>query len=295
MEKVGGFLVRSLASARGVPLRFRVYLLLLLSLVIFALLGGHNTVIERNLIFFPEKTIAATPGDWGLHFEDVYFTTADGVALHGWFVPGQSEVTWLWFHGNAGNISHRLENLSLLRDYLGVNIFLFDYRGYGRSEGQVSEEGTYRDAEAALAYLRSRQDVDPGKILFFGQSLGCAVAVDLASRHRPYALILESPFTSISDMAQRATPLLPIGALLRTKYDSLSKIGGISAPLLILHSDRDEVVPFESGRQLFEAANEPKEFYVIRGAGHNDTYMVGGEEYFAALKQFLAGLVERTS
>ena len=178
---------------------------------------------------------------------------------------------------------------------LGVSVFLFDYRGYGRSEGQVSEKGTYRDAEAALAYLESRQDVDQEKIVFFGRSLGCAVAVDLASRHPPYALILESPFTSISDMAKRVVPLLLIGALLRTKYNSLSKISGISAPLLVLHGDRDEVVPIESGQQLYQAANEPKKFYTIPDAGHNDTYIVGGEEYFAALRQFLAGLVEKTS
>ena len=252
-------------------------------------------VIERNFIFFPEKAIAATPGSLGLDFEDVYFTTIDDVRLHGWFVPGESEVTWLWFHGNAGNISHRLDNLDILRDRLGVSVFLFDYRGYGRSEGQVSEEGTYLDAEAALAYLRSRQDVDQGKIAFFGRSLGCAVAVDLASRRRPYALILESPFTSISDMAQRTVPLIPIGALLRTKFDSLSKIDGISAPLLILHGDRDEVVPIELGRQLYEAANEPKKFYTIPNAGHNNTYMLGGEEYFAVLRRFLAELVEKTS
>ena len=252
-------------------------------------------MIERNFIFFPEEAMAATPTNWGLDFEDVYFTAADGVELHGWFVPGQSEVTWLWFHGNAGNISHRLENLSLLRDHLGVSVFLFDYRGYGRSDGHISEDGTYLDAQAARSYLWSRQDVDPGKIVLFGRSLGCAVAVDLASRHRPYALILESPFTSISDMAKRVVPLLPIGVFLRTKYDSLSKIGGISAPLLILHGDQDEVVPVASGLRLYQAANEPKEFYTINGAGHNDTYIAGGEAYFDALRRFLAGLVESTS
>ena len=131
--------------------------------------------------------------------------------------------------------------------------------------------------------------------MLFGRSLGCAVAVDLASRHQPYALILESPFTSISDMAKRAVPLFPVGVFLRTKYDSLSKIGGVSALLIILHGDQDEVVPIELGLRLYQAANEPKEFYTIIGAGHNDTYIAGGEEYFAELRRFLAGLVERTS
>ncbi len=252
-------------------------------------------MIEENFIFFPEKEITATPDDFGLGFENVYFTAIDGVKLHGWFVPGESNITWLWFHGNAGNISHRLSNLTILRDKLGVNVLIFDYRGYGRSEGEVSEEGTYLDAEAALAYLRSRLDVGRGKVVFFGRSLGCAVAVDLASRHRPYALILESPFTSISDMAKRTVPMLPHDTLISTKFDSISKISGISVPLLVLHGDRDEVVPIELGQQLYEEANEPKEFYTIHGAGHNDAYVAGGEEYFSTLCQFLTKLGENAN
>ena len=148
-------------------------------------------MIERSFIFFPEKTITTTPSDFAIDFEDVYFMTVDGVRLHGWFIPGENNITWIWFHGNAGNISHRLENLSLIREYLGVNIFLFDYRGYGWSEGEVSEEGTYRDADAALVHILSRQDVDPAKIVLFGRSMGCAVAVDLAYRNELCALIIE--------------------------------------------------------------------------------------------------------
>ncbi len=247
-------------------------------------------MIERSFIYFPDADLVGDPADYGLAFDDVSFTAEDGVELHGWFVPGDSDVTWLWFHGNAGNISDRLENLRLLHDELGVSIFLIDYRGYGRSEGSPSEEGTYRDAQAALAYLLSRSDVDPDRIVYFGRSLGAGVAVELATRRPPYALILESPVPSIPEMARYHYRFLPIGWLIRTKYDSLSKIGDVRVPLLVLHGDRDEVVPFKGGRKLFEAASEPKQFYTIEDAGHNDTYLAGGREYFQALRGFMESL-----
>lgn len=246
-------------------------------------------MLERSFIYFPDRQLIGDPADYGLPFDDVSFTADDGVQLHGWFVPGESDVIWLWFHGNAGNISHRLENLRLLHDELGVAVFLFDYRGYGRSQGTPSEEGTYRDAEAALAYVVSRSDVDAKRIVYFGRSLGAGVAVELATRRPPFALILESPVPSIADLVKRHYPFLPVSGLLRTKYDSLSKIGNVRAPLLVLHGDRDEIVPFEGGRKLFEAAGEPKKFYTIRGAGHNDTYVVGGREYFSVLREFVEG------
>ena len=249
-------------------------------------------MIEKRYIYFPHKELVGTPAQWGLPFEEVHFAASDGVRLHGWFVPGRTEVTWLWFHGNAGNISHRLEDLMLMHRGLGVNFFLFDYRGYGLSDGRVSEEGTYRDARGALGYLLSRPDVNAEQIVYFGRSLGSAVAVWLATQHRPGGLILESPFTSVKDMAKMAFPHLPVYLLIRTKYDSLSRIGDVSCPLLILHGDRDEIVPIAQARKLFEAARDPKRFYTITGAAHNDTYIVGGEPYFGALADFIASLSE---
>ncbi|MGH7772451.1 MAG: alpha/beta hydrolase, partial [Candidatus Binatia bacterium] len=192
-----------------------------------------------------------------------------------------------WSHGNAGNISHRLENIKLLHEKVKINIFIFDYRGYGRSEGRASEEGTYKDGEAALKYLRTREDVDPRRIAFFGRSLGAAVAAELATREECLALILETPFASIREMARAAFPFLPIGPLLRTRYDVVEKVKRVKAPLLVLHGDKDEVVPFEQGKKVFEAASPPKEFHAIRGAHHNDTYLVGGDAYFAVLKDFI--------
>ena len=248
--------------------------------------------MREDFIFYPDSYFIGDPAGWGLPYEDIYFPRADGVMLHGWLVPGHRRITLLWCHGNAGNISYRLDNLKLLHDRLGLNIFIFDYSGYGRSQGKPSEEGTYRDAEAALAYLRARRDVDQDAIVFFGRSLGGAIAVDLASKQKCLGLILESTFASMERWISRSFPnstpdMLPI------KYDSLSKIKRVTAPLLMLHGNHDEVVPFQSGMELYEAANEPKEFYTIEQAGHNDTYIVGGEGYMATLEEFIA-LLERT-
>lgn len=246
-------------------------------------------MVAEGLIFYPDSYFIGDPGQWGMPFEDVYFSTADGLTLNGWFVPGEKQVTWLWFPGNAGNISYRLDNMRLLHHRLSVNIFIFDYRGYGRSQGRPTEDGTYLDAEAALAYLHSRPDIDPEAIIFFGRSLGSAVAVNLATKHSCLGLILESPPTSLVGMMKRLFPSLPPDEL-PIKYDSLSKIKGINAPLLVLHGDCDEVVPFSMGNKLYQAANEPKRFYTVEGAGHNDTYVVGGEEYFRTLQDFISSL-----
>jgi fermentation-respiration switch protein FrsA (DUF1100 family) len=246
-------------------------------------------LIAENFIFYPDDFFIGDPGDYGMPFEEVYFPTADGLTLHGWFIPGEKPLTWLWFHGNAGNISYRLDNIRLLHHKLALNIFIFGYRGYGLSQGKPTEEGTYIDAEAALSYLHSRRDVDPRKIIFFGRSLGSAIAVDLATKHKCLGLILESPPTSLVGMMSRLFPSLSRDRL-PIKYDSVSKINRINVPLLVLHGNHDEVVPYQLGKELFEAANEPKQFYTIENAGHNDTYIVGGEGYFAALGKFIQSL-----
>src|SRR5262245_43273762 len=243
---------------------------------------------EDRFIFHPYPQVEQTPAHVRLDFEDVYFTTDDGVQLNGWFVPyPQAQATWLWFHGNAGNIGHRVDNIRLLHDKVGINVFIFDYRGYGRSQGTVSEEGTYRDGAAALRYLLSRKDVDSKGLIFFGRSLGAAVAAELALEYPCRALILETPFSSIAKMAAVAFPLLPIKGLLRTRYDTEEKVRRIKCPLLVIHGDQDDIVPYSQGKEVFAAAAEPKQFYTIRGARHNDTYIVGGDAYFSALKNFI--------
>lgn len=246
-------------------------------------------MLAEQFLYYPDKLLVGGPSRQALPFDEAYFPTADGLSLHGWYIPGSQALTWLWLHGNAGNISHRLDSISLVHHQLGVNVFIFDYRGYGKSNGRPSELGTYRDAMAAYDYLRSRSDVDPDKIIAFGQSLGSAIAIELARQRRLRALILESPFTSVPALFQRLFPLLP-SSLTRIKYDSLSKIGHIKVPLLVIHGETDAVVPHSVGKELFAAANEPKRFYPIPGAGHNDTYLVAGKSYFDAIREFLSGL-----
>ena len=266
------------------------FVLAIVIVVILSIAAIRTGMIERYFIYFPERDLEADPSQIGLAYEDVTFVTSDGVQLHGWFVPGQGSVTFLWMHGNAGNMSHRLDNLKRLHNQLGVSVLLFDYRGYGRSQGRPSEQGTYLDAEAALTYLGSRGDGSSERIIYFGRSLGAAVAVEMAIRHPPDGLILESAFPSVPHIARRAYPFFPIWPFLRTRYDSQAKIATVGAPMLMLHGEMDDIVAIEAGRQLFDAAREPKQFYTVIGAGHNDTYQVGGQAYFDALRSFVERL-----
>ncbi len=269
-------------------------LLILTSLVGVAMLLG----LEKYAIYFPDRIIATTPQSAGLAYEDVRFPARDGVMLHGWLVPApDARLTLVWFHGNAGNISHRVHNIQMLRlalpSSLVPTIFIFDYRGYGQSAGRrsnLSEQATYDDAEGALAFLHTQPRLAQTTLVYFGRSLGAAVAVEMARRHPPAGLILESPFASIQEMASVLVPYFPLARLVPTRYDSLSKMPELRVPLLILHGDHDEVVPFDQGRRLFEAAHPPKTFYRIPGAGHNDTYVVGGASYFEAWSRFLRGV-----
>ena len=259
----------------------------------FALLIATSTLgcrMEKSFIFFPEKRIFQTPADIGIEYEELMIQTSDGVKINGWFIPStNSRTTMLWLHGNAGNISHRVDQLRHFHQQLNVNILMVDYREYGRSEGEVSEQGTYQDALSSFDYLSGRPELDSEKIFVFGQSLGAAVAVELAVQRRIFGLILEAPFTSIKDMAKEVLPWLPIGGLLSTKYDNFSKIGQIETPVLILHGDQDSTVPYSHGQRLFEAAPQPKTFYTINGAGHNDTYIIGGPAYFETIARFING------
>ena len=269
----------------------RMIFLTLILLAFFLVMGLR--FFERKMIFFPS---IFPEGYWDTSpfpgkLEDCTFYADDGIRLHGWFVQAQhprssSIPALLFLHGNAGNITHRSTNIVLLAQ-LGINVFIFDYRGYGKSEGSPHEHGLYADAVAAYEYVLSRDDVEKNRIVFFGRSLGGAVAVELAMRKPCEALILESTFTSIQDMAALMFGGLPLRYLIRTKFDSIAKISTIYVPLLSIHGSKDSVVPFELGQQLFEAANQPKIFYPIEGADHNDTYEHGGQDYFDRIAQFI--------
>jgi pimeloyl-ACP methyl ester carboxylesterase len=249
---------------------------------------------EKYLLYVPQRKLDATPALEGLAYEDVWFPARDGVKLHGWFIPAPgAKFTLLWFHGNAGNISHRVRNIGQLHRLVGAHVLIFDYRGYGQSEGgfsDLSEPATYHDGTGAVSYLRGRRDVEQTRLVYFGRSLGAAIAVEMARHHPPAGMILETTFTSIPDMARLVVPYIPVRPFLRIRYDTVSKLPEIHVPVLIVHGDQDEVMPLEQAQRLLEAANPPKDLYTIAGARHNDTHIVGGDRYFAELAAFLARL-----
>jgi fermentation-respiration switch protein FrsA (DUF1100 family) len=253
---------------------------------------------EEKLIYFPSREIAATPEALGLVGQEVFLRASDGIRIHGWFLPAPARrspaFTVLVCHGNAGNVSGRLDRAGLFQRRLGLDVFLFDYRGYGKSEGRPTEKGTYQDAVAAHRYLLEERAVERERLFLFGESLGAAVAIELALREKAAALVLEAPFTSIADMARVAYPFLgPFTSLVRTRYDNLRKIPDVALPLLLFHGRRDPVVPFEQGEALFRAAREPKTFLAVEEGGHADAFLVGGDVYWDAWKSFLATLDSR--
>lgn len=249
---------------------------------------------QARLLYLPNLNgpgLAATPADIGLAYEDVHLATSDGVTLHGWFIPATgSRRVLLHLHGNGGNISHRLALLELLHE-LGVSVFLIDYRGYGLSDGSPDEEGSYRDAEAAWRWLVERRGYTAEGIVLFGHSLGAAVAAHLAQTARPGGLILEAPFTSVPDIAAHHYWYFPVRRLARFRYSAVEYVRNAQAPLLVLHSPEDDIVPISHGRAVFAAAREPKELVELPG-GHNEVLLRGRTEYAEALRRFLAGLPE---
>lgn len=259
-------------------------------LLTFATLFAVPSLLERlvaGVLFQPSPGVDLRPEELGIDASEVWIDTEDGVRIHGFFLPGKPEAdrALLFLHGNAGNASHRLPNADEL-SRMGTDVLLLDYRGYGRSEGSPSEEGVYRDARAGLAYLLEERGVREERVLLFGRSLGGAVSIDLAQHRGLAGVIVESTFTRLSDMGRAL--LGPLGALAAGGgFDSISKIEALRAPLLAFHGDRDEIVPLELGRRLYERAPEPKAFEVIAGAGHNDTTLAGGRAYFERIRRFL--------
>ena len=264
-----------------------------MALALGVIMGFLWTQLESRFIFFPTRELITHPGMAGLSYEEINFTTVEGRRLHGWFIPGQTadnSMTWLWLHGNGGNISHRMEEVAMVHHRLGVNVLIFDYQGYGQSEGKPTEQGVYADARAALKYLTRRQEVTSDKIVYFGRSLGAAVAVNLASVEPPLGLVLVSPFSSVEDMAKLGYPFLPVGWLTRGRFDSVKTIALVNRPVLIVHGALDDTVPPAQAEKLFHAANEPKRFLVLPNASHNDTSTSGGEKYWNSLERFMGDL-----
>lgn len=264
--------------------------MLLLKIFCYALLFAIGTFAyvrfyETKLLFLPSKRLQATPADVGLGYEDVFLKTSDQQTLNGWLIKASPKAaTIIFLHGNAGNISHRLDKIALLYK-MGLNVFILDYRGYGKSQGTPSEPGIYLDAQAAYDYVKGRNDLKGMRILLYGESVGGAAAIDLAKHRQVDGLIAESTFSSAKDMARVILPFIP-PVLVSVKLDSVSKLADLKAPKLFIHSRYDEIVPFRLGQKLFQAAAEPKEFLEIDG-DHNEGYALSYQIYFGGIKDFL--------
>ncbi len=251
--------------------------------------------LVNAFLYFPERSLSGAPGAVGLAYEELRFAAEDGPELHGWWVPGQRQgPAILFFHGNAGNISHRLDILRRLYDRVGLSVLIFDYRGYGKSSGSPSEEGLFADARAARALLRAR-GWDRDGVVLYGRSLGAAVALHAAVEDPPLGCVLEAPFTSLEDMARLHYPVLSqlVMPWVRGRYANLAAVRRLASPALFLHGDRDGVVPIGMGWRLFDACPAPKWFRTLNGAGHDDPAFVGGEAYWGAWEEFLGQLAEK--
>ena len=244
---------------------------------------------QPGMVFFPYRSLSESPADWGLEYEDVFLRTADDMQLHGWYIPHRhARQTLLFFHGNAGNISHRGDSIKIFHR-LGLNVLIIDYRGYGRSQGRPSEKGLYADAHSAWQYLIQERMQPRQNIIIFGRSLGGAVAVQLAAEVQPGGLILESVFSSARDIAHALLPGLSRIIWLRFNFDNKEVIKQVYSPLLILHSPDDEIIPFTSGQRVFNAANRPKQFIQLQGS-HNSGFLQSQPDYERHLENFLLTL-----
>jgi fermentation-respiration switch protein FrsA (DUF1100 family) len=267
--------------------------LLLVVFITWCGIAGYLYFSQSRLLYYPElpsRALEASPADIGLAFETVLLTAGDGTRLHGWFVPASApRGTLLFSHGNAGNIAHRLDSIRQFHS-LGLNVLIYDYRGFGESEGKPTEAGTYLDVKAAWDYLLEERLIAPQQIIIFGRSLGAAIAAELASQHPSAGVILESAFTSVPDMAASLYPWLPVRLLSRYRYNNLEKVARITSPLLLVHSRGDEIVPYAHGERLFAHANEPKQFLELHG-GHNDGNHVSHDIYTETLGKFLGEIL----
>ena len=261
---------------------------------IFAIVAAYGVLVvvvyfmQSRMLYLPNvsgRELTMTPNDVGMDYQDVSIETADGVTLHGWFIDGRSSQILLFFHGNAGNISHRLDSIRQFLN-LGLSVLIIDYRGYGQSGGRTTEKGIYRDADAAWRYLTEDRGISAGDIVIFGRSLGASVAAQLATQQQPLALIVESSFTSVPDIAQELYPWLPARWLSRFSHSTRDYIQDVRCPVLVTHSRDDEIIPFHHGEAIFAAANEPRTLLALRGS-HNDAFLRDGHVYTESVRTFL--------
>lgn len=260
--------------------------------------------IERTLIFSPKRYPVGNWNPVGFSVEDVWLRTSDGIRLHAWFCPclppgaedespSTERPVLLYCHGNAGNLSDRIPNIVRWQQALGVDVFIFDYRGYGRSEGFPGEKEMYRDSRAAYRWLVEERGIEPDRLILFGKSLGGAIALELGLEVPHVALVLEATFTSLPDVAKRLYPWLPVHSFLRTRFPSAERIGSYRRPVVISHGVLDQLIPVDQARELYRRANEPKQLIEIPHANHNDCTLVGGREYFDRVRALLEETMTR--
>ncbi len=240
----------------------------------------------------PGRALIALPSDVGLDYEDVSLTTSDNEQLHGWYIPApDSRGVLLFFHGNAGNISHRLDSIRIFHE-LGLDTLIIDYRGYGQSTGNASEQGTYLDAQATWDYLINDRRIPADRIIVFGRSLGGAVGAWLGVQNTPAALIIESSFSSGVDMAHRLYPFLPSRLITRLQYPVVDYASRLNCPVLVVHSRHDEIIPFAMGQAIYAAVTQHKKFLELRG-DHNNGFLISQREYVAGLKDFIQAILSQ--
>lgn len=266
-----------------------------LGAMVVSVLGAPIEWLKNSLTFHPHSTVHASPAEYGLPYEDVWFGGQDGQTLHGWYIPSQPQSTgseeplFIWFHGNAGNIAHRLSHLYLLYTQVGGSHFLFDYQGFGKSKGKPTIPGIVADGRDAVAAVQARGWARDKRVVYFGESLGCAVVMALAVERPPDRVILLAPFYSLRAMGQLVLP--PLAFLVDEDLNNARLIRRLQAPLLVIHGTADGTVPFQQGRDLYAIAPPPKRFYAVPGAGHTNVHEVGGDTYVAVIKDFVSSVV----
>jgi pimeloyl-ACP methyl ester carboxylesterase len=241
---------------------------------------------QSRYVYFPTSDIDATPEDAGLFYQDLMLKTSDGVKISAWYISVENpSATLLYLHGNGGNISHRLEFIEMFYS-LGASTLIIDYRGYGKSEGIPTEEGTYLDSEAAWDYLVNEKNINPSDIIIYGRSLGGPIAARLAEKHEPSALILDSTFTSLGDIGAKLYPYLPVKKFLKFKYNTISYLKGVYCPVLFIHSIDDDFIPFSHAEKLFDTVDGQKKLVETRG-DHNTNFMISGQIYKNSIANIL--------
>lgn len=265
---------------------------------IYLIFGFYLYFNQAKYVYFPIKEISGSPFDYGIDFNDVYFETSDGITLNGWYIEQREQKTIdigknnlktiIIFHGNGGNISYSLDLIELFYK-MKLNIFIVDYRGYGKSEGVTTENGTYLDALASWGYLVGEKRIKPEEIIIFGKSLGGSIAAYLASSRNPSALIIDSTFTSIKDIGCQLYPYLPVRRFFKFNYDTEKYLKKTHCPVLIIHSRDDEYIPFSHGIKLFEIAEQPKYFLEIEG-DHNIGFLKSIQIYRNGIESFIGKL-----